>query len=101
MIPEQQRRSSPGLEVRRGQVCPDETTWWRGCRLTTPVRTAFDLGRWAPTLVEKVVAVDTPAYRHQFPLDSVRQMARLYLGVRGGAELPRVLAPAPPGRLEH
>jgi very-short-patch-repair endonuclease len=96
MIPGQQRRRCPGLVVRRGQLDPAETTWWRGCRLTTPVRTAFDLARWAPTLVEKVVAVDALAYRHRITVDVVREFARRHSGVHGSADLPRVLALANP-----
>ncbi|TQM14725.1 hypothetical protein [Pseudonocardia kunmingensis] len=92
MFPGRQRGRCPGLAVRRGTVDPDETTWRRGCRITRPVRTAFDLARWAPTLVEKVVAVDALAYRHRFAIDAVRQLAGRYLGVYGGAELPRVCA---------
>jgi hypothetical protein len=75
-------------------VDPDETTWRRGCRITRPVRTAFDLARWAPTLVEKVVAVDALAYRHRFAIDAVRQLARRHFGVYGSGQLPRVCAPA-------
>ena len=84
------------LVVRRGPLHPSETTWRYGCRLTTPVRTAFDLARWAPTLVEKVVAVDALAYRHGFPLEAVRDLARRHFGVHGSALLPRVLALANP-----
>jgi very-short-patch-repair endonuclease len=82
----------PGLEVRRGQVRRDETTWRSECRITNPVRTAFDRARWAPTLTEKVVAVDALAFRYRFAVDAVRQLARHYVGVHGGAALPRVLA---------
>jgi very-short-patch-repair endonuclease len=96
MIPGRQRGRCPGLVVRRGQLHPTETTWRRGCRLTTPVRTAFDLARWAPTLVEKIVAVDALAYRHKFGVEAVRELARRYFGVNGSAELPRVLALANP-----
>jgi very-short-patch-repair endonuclease len=60
------------------------------------VRTAFDLARWAPTLIEKVVAVDALAYRHKFGVEAVRVLARSCLGVIGSAELPRVLALANP-----
>jgi hypothetical protein len=96
MIPGRQRRRCPGLVVRRGRVDPGETIWRHECRLTTPVRTAFDLARWAPTLVEKVVAVDALAYRHGFGVDVVRALARRYIGVHGSAELPRVLSLANP-----
>lgn len=96
MMPGRQRRRCPGLIVRRGHLDPAETTWRRGCRLTTPVRTAFDLARWAPTLVEKVVAVDALAYRHRFAAESVRELARRHFGVHGSTELPRVPALANP-----
>ena len=96
MISGRQRRRYRGLVVHRGQLCPNETTCRRGCRLTTPVRTAFDLARWAPTLVEKVVAVDALAYKYEFAVDAVRELARRHFGVHGSAELPRVLALANP-----
>lgn len=96
MVPGRQRRRCAGLAVHRGPLHPAETTWRRGCRLTTPERTAYDLARWAPTLVEKVVAVDALAHRHGFAVDAVRQLAGRYLGARGGAELPRVLRLANP-----
>lgn len=51
------RRSQPLLLVRE-QTLPDtEITTVDGMRVTTPIRTAFDLGR-RPPLVEAVVAVD-------------------------------------------
>lgn len=96
MLPGRQRRPCPGLVVHRGAMSPDETTWRLGCRVTTAVRTAFDLARWAPALVEKVVAVDALAFRHRFAVDAVRTLALRYVGVHGGAELPRVLSLANP-----
>lgn len=68
MAPGQQRARCRGLVVRRGQVRRDETTWRVGCGMTDPVRTAFDLARWAPTLVEKVVAVDAMETRIRLAL---------------------------------
>lgn len=41
-------RSSPGLRRRRGRLPDDEVTRVDGVRLTTPARTAFDVGRWLP-----------------------------------------------------
>lgn len=55
------------------------------------MRTAFDLARWAPNLIEKVVAVDALAYRHRFTAHQVREMAREHFGAGGSKDLPRVL----------
>jgi hypothetical protein len=50
-----------GLVVHRGLLLPDETTAVDGLTVTTRARTAYDLARYAPSLVEAVVAVDALA----------------------------------------
>jgi hypothetical protein len=51
----------PGLRVHRGLLLPDEVTAVGGLGVTTRLRTAYDLARRAPSLVEAVVAVDALA----------------------------------------
>ena len=50
-----------GLRVHRGLLLPDEVTTVGGIGVTTRLRTAYDLARRAPSLVEAVVAVDALA----------------------------------------
>lgn len=95
VLPGFQRRSRDGLVVRRDALLPEEVTRHRGCAVTTPVRTAFDLGRWAPSTVERVVAVDALA-RRRFPLDAVRSLAARHVSSPGRALLPAVLRLADP-----
>lgn len=51
-----------GLRVHRHRLRPDEAIRLGTTDLTAPVRAAFDLARWAPTLTERVAAVDALAY---------------------------------------
>lgn len=55
------RRAPTGITVRRDRLADDEQRSYDGVRLTTPVRTAYDLARRASSLVEAVVAVDSLA----------------------------------------
>jgi hypothetical protein len=50
-----------GLRVHRGLLEPDEVTTVGGISVTTRQRTAYDLARHAPSLVEAVIAVDALA----------------------------------------
>jgi hypothetical protein len=58
--------------------------------VTTPVRTAYDLGRLRP-LVEAVVAVDALVHGHRFGPAGVLVLARRHLGARGSAQLPQAV----------
>ena len=51
----------PDLLVHRGLLRPDEVTTVGTIGVTTRARTAYDLARFAPSLVEAVVAVDALA----------------------------------------
>jgi very-short-patch-repair endonuclease len=81
-----------GLVVHRDRSGPGET--WRidGTAVTTPERTAYDLARWAPTLTERVVAVDALVQHRRIDLADVRVLRHRHLGARGGAEVADVLA---------
>ena len=63
-----------------------------GVRLTTATRAAFDLVRWAPSLTERVAAVDALAYHCAIDLDAVRALRNRHLGVRRGSLVAGVLA---------
>jgi very-short-patch-repair endonuclease len=79
-----------GLIARQDEIPPDELQRLDGLVVTTPRRTAYDLGRRTP-LVEAVVAVDALAHVHRFDPTDVVVLARRHLGARGSAQLPRVV----------
>jgi hypothetical protein len=76
-----------GLRVYRGLLGTDETTTVDGLGVTTRARTAYDLARRAPSLVEAVVAVDALAV----PNPSARQASDTGLVPPGGPFVPRDL----------
>ena len=80
-----------GLEVHRDRVAPDEIGRLGSTPLTTPVRTAYDLARWAPSLTERVVAVDTLAHCRGVRCAEVVALRHRHLGARHNAELAGVL----------
>src|SRR5690349_15961290 len=59
-----------GLVVRQATLTPSEIEIVDGCRVTTPFRTAWDLGRRL-RLVEAVVAVDALSRKGEFPPQSL------------------------------
>lgn len=82
-------RSRPGLVVREEPLRPSELWRAQGALVTSPLRTAYDLGRRSP-IVEAVVAVDALSYRFGFdPFDVVRFGYRS-LGAAGSGQLPEV-----------
>jgi very-short-patch-repair endonuclease len=83
--------SRPGLLVRHDVLASDEVTDVRGCTVTSPVRTAYDLARRLP-LVEAVVALDALAFGQKIVPAEVVLLARRHLGSRGSAQLPEVVA---------
>lgn len=96
IIPGDRRRPPAGIVVRRDVIADDEHRTYDGVRLTTPVRTAYDLARRAPSLVEAVVAVDALAGRFGFPASDVLGLARRYPGARGCRRLIEAVADAAP-----
>lgn len=95
MRPGHHRRPRAGLTVHRDLLFDGETIVRGGVELTDPVRTAFDLARWAPDPIERVVAVDTLAHE-RFPVALVRELARIHLGAYGTADIATVLDLADP-----
>jgi very-short-patch-repair endonuclease len=83
-------RPHPGLLARQDEIPPDELQGLDGLVVTTPVRTAYDLGRRSP-LGEAVVGVDALAHVHLFDPREVLVLARRHLGARGSAQLPQVV----------
>jgi hypothetical protein len=89
------QRAHPGLAVRRDSIASGETTWVGDIRCTSPMRTAYDLGR-QEDVVEAVVAVDRLANRHRFAPDLLLNFTTHYRGGPGTARLCRALAHANP-----
>lgn len=105
----------PGLRVHRGLLLPDEVTTVGAAGVTTRARTAYDLARFAPSLVEAVVAVDalatpgpveggrTPTRRGTeapsggpfLPAD-LMYLRNRHLGARNSRRLPQVVRLADP-----
>ena len=89
------QRVHDGLVVRRERIAPGETTWVDGVRCTSPLRTAYDLGR-QEDLVEAVVAVDRLSNRHCFSPDLLLHFGAHYRGGPGTGRLCTTLAYANP-----
>jgi very-short-patch-repair endonuclease len=80
----------PGLIVRRHVLPEDEIVLVGAARVTTPARTAFDLGRVTP-VGDAIMGVDALRYGCDVTVDAVRALAYRHPGVRGGGRLPQVL----------
>lgn len=94
-VPGRDQRPRPGLLVHRDRLHPGDITHVGNVGCTSPLRTAFDLGRRAD-LTEAVVAVDRLANRHRFAPDLLLNFSARYRGRRGVAQIPGVLALATP-----
>lgn len=79
-----------GLRITRATVAADEVARAGGCRVTAPLRTAFDLARREP-LVEAVAAVDALARCGRFHVADLAALRRDRAGWRGVERLDRVL----------
>jgi hypothetical protein len=90
-LPHRGQRSRPGLLVHRTSLHPGEITDVGGLKVTTPLRTAYDLARRGD-LVERVVAVDRLANVHRFDPNLLLNFSARYHGVRGNELVPIVLA---------
>ncbi len=90
-VPGGGQREHPGLRVYRGGIGADDVRPCRGAVVTTPQRTAFDLGR-RPGLVEAVVAVDALANSCRFDPAEVLDHAQRRPGARGLRDLRRAVA---------
>jgi hypothetical protein len=94
-VPHRGQRSRPGLIVHRTNLYPGEITEVKGLKVTSPLRTAYDLARRGD-LVERVVAVDRLANVHRFNPDLLLHFSARYRRSRGNELVPYVLAHADP-----
>lgn len=94
-------RRQRGLTVRHETLADDEVTTVAGIRVTTPARTAFDLGRHLPR-GKAVARMDALMNARPFAMEDVLLLAKRHRGARGlrrlrmalpfvdgGAESPR------------
>jgi len=76
------RNTLPGLQVRGGRIEEDEVTAVAGIAVTTPARTALDLGCWYPT-GRAVAAIDALARATDLKAADVELLVQRYAGRRG------------------
>jgi very-short-patch-repair endonuclease len=95
IVPGGGRRAHPGLLVRRDRIADGETWWVGDVRCTSPLRTAYDLGRRGP-LVDRVVAVDRLANQHRFDPNLLINFAVHYRRGRGARVVHETLAHTSP-----
>ncbi|MDT7565984.1 MAG: hypothetical protein QOG76_4608 [Pseudonocardiales bacterium] len=88
-------RARPGLRVQRGPVVQDDVIAVGGCRVTTAIRTAWDLARRL-RLVEAVVAVDALARHGGFAPSELLGRRAQEPGARGCRRLDEVVRLADP-----
>jgi very-short-patch-repair endonuclease len=92
-VPHRGQRSCPGLLVHRTNLYPGEISEVKGLKVTSPLRTAYDLARRGD-LVERVVAVDRLANVHRFDPALLLDFHARYRRSRGNDLVPQVLAHA-------
>jgi hypothetical protein len=84
-------RPAAGLVVRNETLADDEITRVAGLSVTTPVRTAFDLGRHLPR-DDAVVRLDALAWTRRVTVDEIEALIARYPSVRGIRALKVALA---------
>jgi very-short-patch-repair endonuclease len=89
-------RQQPGLRLSRTRFDVDDVTRFGAIPVTTPVRTAFDLGR-RPDLTEAVVSVDAFLAKRLVKLADLADYAEDRAGWPGTRQVRRVLELAVPG----
>lgn len=100
-VPAAGQREHPGLVVRRdrltlvetcrvGDLVDEPPPGAADVRCTSPLRTAYDLGRRGP-LTDRVVAVDRLANRHRFAPDTLLHLGASHPGGRGSDVISETL----------
>lgn len=85
------KRPPPLIVTRNETLLAGEFTVVNGVAVTSPARTAFDLGR-RPGMVAAVVAIDSLARATGLDVGEVERMVEVHHGARGVKQLRRVLA---------
>lgn len=84
------KRPPPLIVTRNESLLAGEFTVVNGVAVTSPPRTAFDLGR-RPGLVPAVIAVDSLARATGLTVDQVEPLVEAHRGARGVKQLRQVL----------
>jgi hypothetical protein len=84
------KRPPPLIVTRNETLLPGETTQVAGVPVTSPARTAFDLGRHAGP-VSAVIAIDSLAKATALTVDDVGPLIDAHRGARGVKQLRQVL----------
>jgi hypothetical protein len=85
------RRHPPGIKVRTFKLSPDDVCWLDDMRLTTPERTAFDIGRML--LPDRSIPIlDALVQATKLKVDDVLALAKNRPGVHGRRRLGTALA---------
>ncbi|OBB66675.1 DUF559 domain-containing protein [Mycobacterium sp. 852014-50255_SCH5639931] len=87
---------SPGIQLHTEIVAADEIEIIGGLTVTSPTRTALDLGCWYPTMTA-VAAIDALAGATEIKAADVELLARRYAGRRGIARARRAADLFDPG----
>jgi very-short-patch-repair endonuclease len=77
-------RSPAGIQTHGDRIEEDEIEWVAGVPVTSPARTALDLGCWYPTMTA-VAGIDALARAIEIKAADVELLASKYLGRRGAA----------------
>jgi hypothetical protein len=83
-------RPPRGIVVRNERINDDELTWAAGLPVTTPARTAFDLGRYLER-GQALARLDALMRAAPFSIEDVMLLTKRYQGARGVAQLKAVL----------
>lgn len=83
-------RRHDGLIVRNEKLADDEVTTVAGLPVTTPVRTAFDLGRHCDA-GKAIARLDALKWATFYSVDDVGQLAQRHPGARGVRQLKSIL----------
>lgn len=84
------KRPPPLIVTRNETLLPGETTQVVGVPVTSPARTAFDLGR-RPGLQTAIIRIDALARATGMTVDDVEPLIDAHRGARGMRQLRRVL----------
>src|SRR5947209_2638532 len=76
------RRNPPGIQAHDDRIEDDEIKLVAGMPVTSPVRTALDVGCWYPTMTA-VAGIDALARATEIKAADVELLARRYAGRRG------------------
>jgi hypothetical protein len=85
------RKPPAKIVVHTDRLSPNETTAVDGIAVTTPARTAFDIGRRTPSRLQAVQRLDALTHATDVKVDDVEDVMAEHSGARGLARLRRVL----------